>query len=362
MRWMVAVYLFVLLSSAPVAGTETAAFPPTPPAFLTNDAFITGLYTDFDLEDVEAVFRHAFAQLEDHVTVYPSEGYYYFRFPMRGLTVRGTFHLSAHNRDEGVLGFGYIGEIEDAPHGRYLEMPGRDHDFGPVDGLEMRRVDPFTYTCTWEGRTVVFHLHDPGLEPPAAHQLADDEEYVGTGFDESGLRFHLVFHRTLERLFWILDEGNFVPEAMTLLHPDVVRGARTRFVFYLDRELERKILIGVHASEVSYNTWYDGPFDQLPDTYVQLGKIDLREYLARHVGLDPDGLDRFGHFLGQVGRRVPVAPYRFYEDPAEFAFVAELDPGLTRAERLAALIEEAGRDLLAYPLRPPGTAQATAGD
>ena len=341
---LVIIWLIPVQSASAAATDETQR---TAPALLTNDAFITGLHTDLALEDVRAVFSYIFSRLDSHVTVYPSEGYYYFRLPMRGLMVRGCMTLHAVDLDDGVLGFGYVGEVEDKPHGVYSETTGRAHHFDRDDGLEMNRIDDFTYAVNFEAKTVVFHLYDPGTWEPEAGRLAPDEEVVGSSFDESGLRFHLLFNRTLQRMYWVLDERTFVPEALTALDDHVRLGARTRFVFYDDPEYNRRLLIGVHAPESSYNTWYDGPFDQLPDMSVKLGRIDMKRYLVAHTGMDPKVLDDYGHVVNHPGSRIPVASYRFYTDASDFEFVAEaVDAGLSRTELYAELTREAGRSLL----------------
>ncbi|MCA9730258.1 MAG: hypothetical protein KC729_21415, partial [Candidatus Eisenbacteria bacterium] len=105
--------------------------------------------------------------------------------------------------------------------------------------------------------------------------------------------------------------------------------------------------------EVSYNTWYDGPFDQLPDAYVKNGQIDMKEYIVAHTGLNPDVMDRYGSLVHIPGTRVPIAPYRMYRDPAELSFVSELvarleDPtsGMSRSDFYSELTREEGRNLL----------------
>jgi hypothetical protein len=95
-------------------------------------------------------------------------------------------------------------------------------------------------------------------------------------------------------------------------------------VFLRDPAVRRKVLIGVHGREVHYNSWYDGPFDQLPDTRVVLGELDMRDYIVAHTGLSPEVMDRFGGIVAQSGVRVPVAPYRLYSELEEFEFVEEL--------------------------------------
>jgi len=309
------------------------------PQVFTNQQYIDGMYSDLDLEDPLVVFEHIFRSLPPTVTVYPSEGYYYFRFPARGVTVRGTILLGADIRDDGVLSFGYTGEVEDETHEDFHRMPGRSADLGREQGLELVREDPYLYRATFRGRTVLFRLFDPGTDPPAS--LQEYEEYVGTTMDESGLSFHLVFDRQRQKLLWILNESRFLPESLLLVGDHLVQGARTKFVFFLDSDLDRKLLIGVHAQQVAYNSWNDGPFDQLPDTRVSTGEIELCRYLAAHTGIDEEWMDRYGNLLDNPGARIPAAPYRLYRDLSEFDFVADLlFRDAPRSELLEALTRE----------------------
>lgn len=319
---------------------RTAAARPLGSRVATNEQLIDGLYSDLELEDVQVVFRHVFHSLPERVVVYPSEGYYYFDFPARGVRVRGTILFSANEREEGIASFGYAGQIEDRPFERFIETPGRSHDFGPEDGFEFERQDAFHYLARYEGREVLFEFYDPGHAAPES--LRPNEEYVGTSMDESGLRFDLVFDRNTGKLLWLLDESEFLPESFLRIGEHVLQGARTKFVFYFDRRLDRKVLIGVHAREVEYNSWYDGPFDQLPDTRVGLGEIDMRSYLAAHSGLDAECMDPFGELLDQPGARIPAAPYRLYLGPEEFDFVDAL---VARVEDTSLLLEELTREV-----------------
>jgi hypothetical protein len=306
----------------------------------TNQEFIDGLYSDLDLESAPAVFRYILERLPSKVVVYPSEGYYYFSFPMRGVSVKGTILFSVRTRDRGVLEFGYVGEIEDHPHDEYMRTPGRSFEFGPEQGLVLTREDGYHYRVEYEGISVLFELFDPGHVAPS--HLQPEEEYVATSMDESGLRFDLLFHQRTQRLFWTLDESGFVPESFLAVGEHLVQGARTKFMFLRDPVVRRKVLIGVHGREIHYNSWCDGPFDQLPDTRVALGELDMREYIVAHTGLAPEVMDRFGGIVAQSGVRVPVAPYRIYSELEEFDFVEaffETEP--EHAELLAKLAANA---------------------
>ena len=74
----------------------------------------------------------------------------------------------------------------------------------------------------------------------------------------------------------------------------------------------RKILVGADAYNVLKNNWYDGPFDQLPDNYVNIGEIEIQRYIEAAYPADSGKIDKYGNFLEQEGVRVAIAPYYAY--------------------------------------------------
>jgi hypothetical protein len=87
-------------------------------------------------------------------------------------------------------------------------------------------------------------------------------------------------------------------------------GKRTGFAFYRDHRLDRMILVGVFLGNAVLNNYFDGPFDQLPDNFIE-GET-LRQALLQ---VDPKlrgKIDRFGAWPGGEERYM-IAPYMFYE-------------------------------------------------
>ena len=92
----------------------------------------------------------------------------------------------------------------------------------------------------------------------------------------------------------------------------ILIGKRTGFAFY--RYGGRKILIGVSARQSRLNTYFDGPFDQLPENFIE-GEA-LREAI---VSADPrvkGEIDRLGNFSDGNSRYLihPYLPYRQASD------------------------------------------------
>lgn len=306
------------------AGHSTTKEYTTGPGITTNEYFIKSLYTDVDVKDAKSVFRYLYQQLDDDVTIFPSENIYYLKFTLLGKIYYGTITMYVQDREQGILGFGYVTREEHKSRQKYFPMIGGSHDFSRKDGLEMERIDDFTYAVTYLGKTVTFHLFNDGIKPPKKIKLRSDEVFVGPTFDESGLRFYLIFNKTISKLFWVLNEDEFVPETFYHASDNLVIGDRTEFAFYNDKENNRKIMVGVEGENVMQNNWYDGPFDQLPDNYVKTGQLKVQEYLEAHYPYYKGHIDKYGNFLKQKGSRVALAPYIVYFSRDQLNFVDSL--------------------------------------
>lgn len=294
--------------------------------FLSNDAFITGLYTGIRLDSAEEVLDYVLQQIGDEATVYPSENYYYFKFTASGKNIAGSLHLILNDTNDLRLGLGYVQKVEDKQRQKDYAMPGGSLHYHNGKGkVSMRMLDDSTCKVTCRGKSVIFHLYQPDLGSPEKARLLPEEKLVGPSFDESGLQFYLLFNTKGKCLYWILNEDAFVPETFARISQNVVVGNRTEFAFYLDSANNRKVLIGVEAKNVLDNNWYDGPFDQMPDNYVRTGAIEVLPYLEAHYPYHKGNMNKYGRFLDREGARVPVAPYRVYWDYEDLSFVEGLE-------------------------------------
>jgi hypothetical protein len=178
-------------------------------------------------------------------------------------------------------------------------------------GVNVEKVAPLVYRISYGAKSVVFELNDLSNVKPPAGAIGSDETYIGPVFDESAIRFFLVFNKNRKVFHYILDETIGVSEQFVAV-PDVDRiliGKRTGFAFYRDHKLERKILIGVFEGNSRVNNYFDGPFDQLPDNFIEGDLLrdailaadpQLKGKIDRH-GISPGGNDRY-----------LIAPYRHY--------------------------------------------------
>jgi hypothetical protein len=284
------------------------------PALHTNQAYIQEATREsgLDVKDPKAVFAFVFANLPDQVTVYPTENFYYFTFINNGVPYDGNITLDARTRDEGKVIFAYSEDLE----GWRNDTPNAHIVLDASAGVQLEKIDRLVYRMTYSGKSVVFKLFDLSNVRPPASALAPTEKFIGPVFDESGIRFFLVFDQKLKVFHFILDEtvkvaDQFEPSPRT---DRILIGKRTGFGFYRDQLRDRRILIGANQLNMATNTYFDGPFDQLPDNFIE--GDSLRDAL---IASDPSlkgKIDRFGGFPGREERLGidPYWPYRSVSD------------------------------------------------
>jgi hypothetical protein len=269
-----------------------------------------------DIKDPKAVFAYIFSTLSDSVKVYPTENYYYFTFLCNGVPYDGNFRLDAATRDDGKLIFAYSEDLEEWRG----DTPSLYLILDRSAGVKVEKLEPLVYKVTYRDKSVVFHLNDLSQVRPPANALAPTEEFIGPTFDESGIRFFLVFDKELKIFHFILDEtvrvaDGFEPSPRS---DRILIGKRTGFAFYRDHLRNRKILIGANRNNMETNTYFDGPFDQLPDNFIQ-GESLRNALLARDPTLK-GRIDRFGAFPGGADR-LSIDPYLAYREIDElYAF------------------------------------------
>jgi hypothetical protein len=303
-----------------VAASLAAAQQSDVPHLDTIDGFVdkvTRTYK-FEITDKIAVLDFIFGSLPERVKVYPTENYFYFRFVYNGLQYAGNFRLDVLNRDEGKIEFGYYEELAPwKPEGIGIE------EYVILDasqGVRVERVDNLVYRVTYKGKSVVFELNDLSQVSPPAAALGASETFLGPIFDESAIRFFLIFNRKLKIFHYVLDETVKVDDTFFALPGTdrILIGKRTGFAFYRDHKLARKILIGAFATNSAVNNYYDGPFDQLPDNFIK-GE-ELREAM---LAFDPKAkgkIGRLGHYSDQESR-FGIHPYMLYHNIRELAQV-----------------------------------------
>jgi hypothetical protein len=280
-----------------------------------------------DLEDVDAYFWHIFSRLPDEVTIYPSENYFYFVDHVAGRQIWGNIRLPAGGNG-GVLSFGYSEFIE-FPSG-YGQHLSRSKYFTEGDGLVIRQGrDPFEWRVTYNKKTVTFHLHKLSQDPPRLFKLRTNEVFIERTFYESGLQFFLLFNTASNYFFWVLNEEERVPDTFTALDKDVLVGRQTGFAFWVDgAPPPRKVLATIRKISVNRNDYYDGPFDQLADNYVDQTKIS--KWMERAIPSIKGRIDKYGYYTDvERPSRVALSCYGTYytqADILEFVKKAKASP------------------------------------
>jgi hypothetical protein len=270
------------------------------------------------IDDPVAVFAFVMSRLPARVRVYPTENYYYFHFTHNGVRYDGNIRLAAADRDRGKVHFAYSERLTDwneNPPVRYVALDA-------ASGVGVERIAPLVYRITpsgaLDGRGVVFALNDLSPVKPPAGLLRADEALIGPSFDESGIAFFLVFNTRAKVFHYLLDETGRVADVLmpAAASDRILVGKRTGFGFY--RDGDRKILIGVNARQSRLNTVFDGPFDQLPENFIE--GDTLRDAI---VAADPrmkGKVDRLGYFGDGLNRFLihPYLPYREVGDLGVF--------------------------------------------
>ena len=297
----------VLLFAAAMGLVSTAAAQDAP-TLQTNQAYVDDLArpTTLDVTDLMAVFGFVWAKLPERVKVYPTENYYYFGFFHNGIRYAGNIRLDASNRDDGKVIFAFF---EDTSQW-FEEAEVKYRILDSSQGVSVERAEPFLYRVSYRGKSVTFALNDlRGVKPPA---LGPDEAYLGPIFDESAIQFYLVFNRKLKVFHYVLNESTVPDQFFSPPRRErILIGKRTGFAFYKDHRLSRKILIGAFEGNMRANNYFDGPFDQLPDNFIE-GEalrdaiLAVRPQLKGQIdrfGASPDGSIRFN-----------IGPYLPYHD------------------------------------------------
>jgi hypothetical protein len=304
--------LLVLVGLAGAAWPSPASAGPGDgplPQLQTNEAYLQEAMREpvLAIEDPLAVFEYVLRSLPDRVKVYPTENYYYFSFMHNHVRYAGNIRLDIKERDRGRLNFAYFEDLaewkaEEQVHHVVLD---KSH------GVDVEKLGPLIYRVTFRGRSVVFELHDLSSVKPPPGLLGADERLIGPMFDESGIGFFLVFNTRLKLFHYVLDETRGVADqlAPSPATDRILIGKRTGFAYYRDHKIDRKILIGVFEGNARVNNYFDGPFDQLPDNFIE-GE-SLRSAILEVEPRLKGRIDRLGISPGGANRYM-IAPYRHY--------------------------------------------------
>lgn len=302
-----------MLAAAILFPAAAAAQTSPLPKLWTHESYIDDVTgTDkLDVDDPLKVFAFVLNSLPSGVHVYPTENYYYFRFLHNGTPYSGNIRIEVSDR-EPALHFAYY-KTETPWH---PEENAKEVTLGKEQGVLLEKKDRFLYRVAYQDKSVLFALNDLSKARPPADGLAPGEHFIGPIFDDSGVRFFLVFNSRLKLFLYVLDETAKPTEELLPLKPGsrISLGRRTGFAYFQDLKLDRKILIGVLEDNLLLNTYFDGPFDQLPDNFIE--GDTLREAILAVSPQLAGRIDRYGRALDR-NIRYSIKPYLAYVEPKD---------------------------------------------
>lgn len=300
-----------------------------PQSVRLNETWIEAQQRGLDVSDVRAVFDFVFGQLPDTVDVWPTENYYYFMFTANGRDYSGNLRLHPEDREAGLIHFAIFDTADPSRFGHAL--------LGEDDGVTVRRRGALIYEVSSGRQSVTFRLNAIDQTDPGAPLIVENETFVGRSFDESGLIFLLVFNEAANRFLWVLDRDQPASVPFAAMAPDLEVHVPSGFVFWRSPGEERRLLVGVDADQTARNTYFDGPFDQLPDNW--LAETQFREFAERWQPALAGRMNARGEFAGGEGR-LAVTPYMQYEQLSEvWHRVKACDGATERVRRLACLLQ-----------------------
>jgi hypothetical protein len=285
-----------------------------------------------DFEDPRSILRHVLSAAPVEPVVHPSERYYYYEFPLGDRVVSGNIRFT--EAEVGEVSVGYFDRLDRSAmrwatfgRGGELALDGHGPGSGVVSVAMDRELGKVTVAFTDEqgsgSLSRTFTLDQSAFGNEADAGLLPGERYVSGVLDESGFYFHLIYSE-LHRAFYYTLQSNrrhadslheiaasgIGVEAATPEDLMLLVGGESRFVFLRDAALGRTILVGVSKGAIAANSYYDGPFDQVPP-HLPLRPMltDAYPYVA-YGG----GIDEHGRFLDRVGQRVAISPYHDYAD------------------------------------------------
>jgi hypothetical protein len=312
--------IFALALAAALATSAVRANGAEPPRLSTNEAFVEDAMRDSALaiDDPMAMFAYVLGALPDRVKVYPTENYYYFTFVHRHARYAGSIRLDVLDRDAGKVHFTYFADLGGLEDRTKVDQNEGHLVLDVSRGVTVEKLHPLIYRVSYAGKSVVFELNDLSQVTPPPGAMGPEEIFLGPIFDESAIRFFLIFNPALKVFHYVLDETVAVVDRLAPAAGSdrILIGQRTGFAFYRDHRLERKILIGVFAGHAQANNYFDGPFDQLGENFIE-GDA-LRQAILAVVPELTGRIDRLGT-SADGSKRYLIAPYLPYYHPRELA-------------------------------------------
>lgn len=295
-------FLYIVLSSASHAAIQT------------NQSMIESLnkHDALDIDNIDAVFQFVLENTPQEITIYPSEGYYYFNFHHQGNLIKGNIRFGIEHRDKGILSFIYFYHVAGQERS---DFKTKHKTYTPNhDSYALQSIEKDHYSLTFKTHKKMVVINQ--LTPDTAFTQKLEKQGFEINLpmmDESGIVFYLTFHPGTNEFYFINDRSK--DDEYYYTYQNMLKiGARSRFA-YLPFNDDMLILVGVSMDNVFQNNYYDGPFDQLPDQAIQ--HIDFKSYLEKMDKSLEGKINNYGMFIYQPGSRVAVSNYIEYEKNTE---------------------------------------------
>ena len=198
------------LAASVIPQLAIAEHPDGMPRLFTDQQYIedANAASDLDVTNPKAVLKFVLDGLPDTAKVYPTENYFYFHFYHGGIRWAGNLRFDVETRNDGKVHMTYFKDFT------AWQQDGHDYTvvWSAADGVQVETVRDLVYRVTFGGKSVVFELNDLSKVTPPPGAVRKEEKYLGPVFDESGIRFFLVFNPEVKAFHYILDETVMPPE------------------------------------------------------------------------------------------------------------------------------------------------------
>jgi len=263
------------------------------------------------INNFNRVLSFVISKMDDNITVYPTEGYYYFEFMNNGEKIRGNLRFDFIDRDKGEATFAYFKEINRSNNKYFFKVLNRKN------GFILTKTDKFKYHLKYKNFKKDITIYDAKKELANLPKFLKNENYIGPIFDESGIRFHFVYDNVAKTFLYILNTTLGFSETYSAIDRDnnLLIGNRTKFIYFNDKKRKRYILVGVEKKNIDSNSYYDGPFDQLPDSFMDGKK--LKSYIIDYDPSVKNLITDFGIYKNEITSRYAVESYLEYTNKNE---------------------------------------------
>ncbi len=274
-------------------------------------------YIQARFDDPGQVVDKIFATLPRVCLVYPTEGYYYFRAKLVDRHISGNFRIILSDSEPVSLSFAYF-DIHEPRNFRSIVLSSGD-------GIDIARLADERFAITMGKNTREFR-NAGSVYRKADSQVAlhDGEELVTGVMDESGVWFSLIYNQNTQYFYYLRNPSGPSADQWAVVEEynniQVVQGIRTGFVVLRDMSNLRELLVGVRRSEVENNTFYDGPFDQVPPDLNIARQLRAAYPYVNEGG----GIDRHGGFIDKENMRVAISPYQLYSRIDDFVKLCKI--------------------------------------